>query len=343
MSAGNPIPNEMGAEDFRRALAKLVPRMAGLVTFSGGEPLLAPFCLDLAEWVRGEFGVPMNLITNATQIDCEAKAARIAASFQEVQVSIDGATPAVFERTRGPGSFEPMRNGLRLLAQQDIAELAVAICLLPWNLDDLFDNLVPFLEEVDPNRRITSVRVSDTIQFGRADGSMSVRLTAEQDARFSEMQHRIAATGRRNWTRADDDAREHHFRFNKGRSRQLKGSCGFGDGLILDSNGDLYPCPMMKRGARLTSVLAPEADALLGAQLRSAFQRHHVDQIVPCKSCEIRYLCRGGCRVENARASGSTEVVDCTPAHKAERVARVGDEIRQRYSSMVRHSLRVLQ
>ena len=163
------------------------------------------------------------------------------------------------------------------------------------------------------------------------------------DELMIEMQRRLSATGRRNWTKNDDAQNDRYFRFGKGKTRILKGSCGFGEGLILDSNGDVYPCPMMKKGEKLTNFFQPDFHEKLAPRLQSAFQRHHVDQMTPCKDCEVRYICRGGCRVANATLSGSTTSVACDERYKLVQLHRIAARLRTRYSSQVQDSLRTLR
>ncbi len=81
-----------------RAIASLgVPYVA----FGGGEPLGVPFCWDIFE-LLSEAGVALKLETDGTRIDVAA-AERLARMRMEcIQISVDGANAATYERMR-PG------------------------------------------------------------------------------------------------------------------------------------------------------------------------------------------------------------------------------------------------
>ncbi|MBI4341042.1 MAG: radical SAM protein [Candidatus Omnitrophica bacterium] len=88
---------------------------------SGGEPLLRPDLFDIA-WSAVEAGLPIALATNGTLID-ESMANRIvAAKFERVAISVDGADAATHDAFRQQrGAFDAAVEGLRRLRERGMS------------------------------------------------------------------------------------------------------------------------------------------------------------------------------------------------------------------------------
>lgn len=79
---------------------------------TGGEPLLSPDLWPLAERLRSG-RARLTLATNGMQL--ERHAAALAETFDELYVSLDGASPASHDGLRGVAAFERLRAGLAAL------------------------------------------------------------------------------------------------------------------------------------------------------------------------------------------------------------------------------------
>ncbi len=79
---------------------------------TGGEPLLSPDLWPLAERLRSG-RARLTLATNGMQL--ERHAAALAGTFDELYVSLDGASPASHDGLRGVAAFERLRAGLAAL------------------------------------------------------------------------------------------------------------------------------------------------------------------------------------------------------------------------------------
>jgi len=110
--------DELTAREIRDCLDAVSAAGATQVVFTGGEPLLRPDCLDLAQYARG-LGLETSLLTNGTRV--RGRAARIASVFSPVIVSLDSWRPEEHERLRGKGSFAVIVDGIRELADAGAA------------------------------------------------------------------------------------------------------------------------------------------------------------------------------------------------------------------------------
>jgi MoaA/NifB/PqqE/SkfB family radical SAM enzyme len=97
----------------------LLPELEALgtrtVLFSGGEPLLNPEWMAMAEVLR-ERGISVWLLTSGLSL--AKHAARVAQSFEAVTVSLDGTCAATYEAIRGLDAFDKVCEGVRRVASE---------------------------------------------------------------------------------------------------------------------------------------------------------------------------------------------------------------------------------
>jgi MoaA/NifB/PqqE/SkfB family radical SAM enzyme len=99
------------------AFANLVAGLPGLrsMTLQGlGEPLLAPGLRDMIAFAKGR-GVEVGFNTNGTLLDRRHRQMLLELGVDWVHVSVDAATPEVFEGIRLRASFERIVGNLRAL------------------------------------------------------------------------------------------------------------------------------------------------------------------------------------------------------------------------------------
>ena len=144
------------------------------VSLTGGEALLRP---DIFELIDGVIAGRMryNLLSNGTLID-----EKLLEKFDQgkrrlrldyIQVSIDGSTAAIHDKSR-PGSFDKAIRGLRLLKEADFPA-AVRVTINRHNLDDLEKIARLLLEDVG----LKSFGTNEAMPIGsgcRSDAGMAL-------------------------------------------------------------------------------------------------------------------------------------------------------------------------
>jgi Fe-coproporphyrin III synthase len=99
--------------DEIRALAAELPALGTrVVVFTGGEPLVRPDVMAVADLFLAQ-GLTLQLLTSGLAL--ERNAAAIAARFGTVIVSLDGHTPELYRRIRGVDGLAAMSAGVRKL------------------------------------------------------------------------------------------------------------------------------------------------------------------------------------------------------------------------------------
>lgn len=101
---GKRLPDELSAEEAMALAGDIIENDVPYVMLCGGEPLVVPHFLALAEHL-GNAGVNLKIETNGQRFDA-AIAERLARlPIRSIQVSLDGDTEAVYQRQRPGGSL----------------------------------------------------------------------------------------------------------------------------------------------------------------------------------------------------------------------------------------------
>ena len=106
-----------GASDLSRdeiaRLAAELPRFGTrVVVFTGGEPLVRPDVMEVADLFRAR-GLVVHLLTSGLAL--ERFAGEIAARFADVTISLDGHTPELYRQIRGVNGLDAVEAGVRKL------------------------------------------------------------------------------------------------------------------------------------------------------------------------------------------------------------------------------------
>lgn len=103
------------------------------LNLTGGEPLLEPQIGDLALMAR-DIGIPISLTTAGIPIPSE-RMRRLAEAGTEVTFSFDCCDPALYERTRGKGTFRLAMQSLTTLVDSGCLKRAIIVLTqetAPW-------------------------------------------------------------------------------------------------------------------------------------------------------------------------------------------------------------------
>jgi radical SAM protein with 4Fe4S-binding SPASM domain len=110
------LPHELTTSEICTLLSQIADLGVLTVTFTGGEPSVRPDIGDILRHARQQ-GLMIHLMTNATRITPSFAELLQEVGVGQINVSIYGATEAVYERmTAVPGSYRLFRQGLLNLA-----------------------------------------------------------------------------------------------------------------------------------------------------------------------------------------------------------------------------------
>jgi MoaA/NifB/PqqE/SkfB family radical SAM enzyme len=111
---GKAFADELDAAQVFAVLDQLMDHEVPYLSFSGGEPMLHPQFFKMVERVCAR-GAQLKIETNGHYLSVENCARMKALGVKAVQVSLDGASAATFNRMRVRGNFDSAVDGLRNL------------------------------------------------------------------------------------------------------------------------------------------------------------------------------------------------------------------------------------
>ncbi|MBS0640472.1 MAG: radical SAM protein [Acetobacteraceae bacterium] len=111
---GKAFHDEMTKEQVFNVLRQIAEEEVPYLSFSGGEPMLHPHFFEMVEYICDR-GVELKIETNAHYLTPEACRTLKDYGVKAVQVSLDGTTPASFNRMRVRGDYHKTIEGMRNL------------------------------------------------------------------------------------------------------------------------------------------------------------------------------------------------------------------------------------
>ena len=132
---GKAFADELGEDEVFRVLDQIIEQQIPYLSFSGGEPMLHPHFFRMVEHVCAS-GAQLKVETNGHYLDAANCERLRALGVKAVQLSLDGATRATFNRMRVRGEFATALDGARNLRA---AGVPIEINFSPtrFNIDEI--------------------------------------------------------------------------------------------------------------------------------------------------------------------------------------------------------------
>jgi mycofactocin radical SAM maturase len=282
-SSGRRDPRELSTEQCEAVIDELQAMQVFYVNVGGGEPTVRPDFWHLLTYaVDHQVGVKFS--TNGVRID-PARARYLATTdYVDVQVSLDGATAAVNDRVRGPGSFEMARRALDNLADAGFRDAKVSVVVTRHNVDQL-DAFKRIADDSGATLRLTRLRPS-----GRgADVWDELHPSAAQQRQLYDW---LVSAGEKVLT---GDSFFHLAGF--GETLPGLNLCGAGRVVcLIDPVGDVYACPFAIHDEFLAGNLLRDGGFASVWRTSELFRRlREPTGGGACSSCGFYDSCRGGC------------------------------------------------
>ncbi len=255
------------------------------IVFTGGEPLLGPYSLDIAEYAKSE-GNDTHLLSNGLLIT-NANVKRIADLFDLIKISLDGSCPEIHDFHRGAGSFEKTMRAIELLIQNK-ANLRIAMTVTTKNINDI---------EAMSNRFGSLLSFAPLFKAGRAKNKTRLQISGTEYYNALSMVNSVTPLSYL-CSSLERAKRERIYK------------CAIGDAEIsIAHNGNVYPCHLLHMPKYLAgNVKKQSLDSIYETSgVLKSCRNLTVLEIKGCKNCEIRFVCGGACR---ARAFYETNKIN---------------------------------
>jgi radical SAM protein with 4Fe4S-binding SPASM domain len=292
-------PREWQLAEWCAALDALADAGVFHVALGGGESAALPWLGELAEHARMR-GIVPNLTTSG--LDGLDRLVEIADRFGQINVSLDGASPATYAAVRGFDGFARADAAIRKLRSVKRA-IGINVVVTRHNFEEL-DQIFAHAAA----RRLSEVELLRFKPSGRgARAYAGLRCTDAQHRAFLPT---VLAAARRHAVRVKVDCSytpmlAHHQPDRALLAELCVYGCTGGDFLVgAKPDGRLTACSFATPAPD-----RPKVDAIAAYwDQPGAFGefRDWRAAAEPCASCTYLSLCRGGCRVVAAHTTSST-------------------------------------
>jgi mycofactocin biosynthetic radical S-adenosylmethionine protein MftC len=282
-SSGRRDPRELDTAECRALIDEFERMQVFYVNIGGGEPTVRPDFWELVDYATAH-RVGVKFSTNGIKIT-DAIAGRLAASdYVDVQISLDGATEAVNDQVRGPGSYRTAVRAMEHLAAAGFTGFKLSVVVTRHNAGQL-DAFQAIADRYGAQLRLTRLRPS-----GRgADVWDELHPTAAQQRALYDwlLEHgEQVLTG---------DSFFHLSGF--GEALPGLNLCGAGRVVcLIDPVGDVYACPFAIHDSFLAgNVRHPGGFARVWRSSDLFTELRRPSDGGACTTCSAYDACRGGC------------------------------------------------
>lgn len=287
LSAGEAQLDELSTAELTALLDNVAGVGIGAVTFSGGEVCLRPDLPELASHAK-RLGLDVQLLSNGS-LWTEALVEAMAPNISGVQISIDGYDAAEDARLRGAGHFDKALAAVDEFVRRG---LSVRVAITPWPEAALAGKMQRYADFARRLRlryegRDLKVLFTSSILDGR-----ELLLTDEERERYRQT---MVATLE---CYLGPAATDNPFILTH-LERRVMENCSYGC-LHVSSNGDVTMCAM--EGCQpVANVRRDDFERIIELS-RAAQEATSVGNLMPCRECELKYICGGGCRIQEFEA-----------------------------------------
>jgi mycofactocin biosynthetic radical S-adenosylmethionine protein MftC len=282
-SSGRRDPRELSTAECKAVIDELERMQVFYVNIGGGEPTVRTDFWELVDYATAHH-VGVKFSTNGVKITPEVARRLGASDYVDVQISLDGATAAVNDAVRGPGSYDTALRAMRNLYDAGFRGFKISVVMTRHNVGQL-DDFKAIADRYEAQLRITRLRPS-----GRgADVWDDLHVTAAQQR---ELYDWLVAHG-------DNVLTGDSFFHLAAYGDALPGLnlCGAGRVVcLIDPVGDVYACPFAIHENFLAGNVRSAggfAEVWRSSELFADLRSPQTGGA--CSSCSAFDACRGGC------------------------------------------------
>lgn len=279
MYAGEVEVQELPGDKWIEVLTNLKAAGCSGVTFTGGEITVYK---EFEKVIRHahNIGLMVSVLTNGI-LWTDELVGRLSSSIDEVQVSIDGYDSSSYYAVRRYDGFKSAINCVKLFRKHG-TKVSIAVTPLYDGLDEFIEGFEPFAEEFIHCYPDVLIKVNLELIKGR-----QINTTQDENA---EYKRKLIAMVERLYP----DFYTESFVLNY-EDKKIRKNCGFG-GISISADGNVFWCNRIHELTSIVNIFDHNIFEIMAMSER-AKQNTSVDNTARCKTCEIKYICGGGCRL----------------------------------------------
>lgn len=280
MYSGEYNIDEMCIDSWKNVIKQFSDNGGEYVTFSGGEILLYQGFNELIDYTN-RLGLKITLLTNGLLWN-DDQIIYISSRISEVQISLDGYDESSYKKVRNIYGFEKSLDTIKKFSEQG-TRVSVAVTPLYEGLEDFIDGFTKFAKQFSEDYPEIFIKINLELIKGR-----NIEVNDNENSKYKEKLKAMIEN-------IYPDYYLNSFAISYKDGKMLN-NCGYG-GITIAANGDVFWCNRITAMNSKFNILNNEFTDII-EQSEIAKELTNVDNVLPCKNCEIRYICGGGCRLK---------------------------------------------
>ncbi len=326
MYSGKPKINELEKEEWIRIIKNAKNNGITAITFTGGEVLQYKDWFEVIKFAK-ENNMKVTLLTNGVLWD-EDVIEKSKIYIDEVQISLDGTNENQNAIVRGKENFQKALKNIKLFVKAGIKTVVATTPTLD-NVKEIEKNYISFAQEL--LNELQSEHLYFKISQKLITGRKVQALIQDKAKEYSTITRTLANT-----LYPNSDIR--NFINNMEIGTGLK-NCGYG-GISISSDGKFFLC---NRVEDIEPIATNKDD--FEAIIKKAnyyYEWSSVDNVMPCMSCELKYICGGGCRIDEYHFAGKqSEVTELQPLIKIDCTQEYKNSIYEKMLGSIKYTYQV--
>ena len=326
MYSGKPRINELKKEEWFKIIQNAKDNGIRSITFTGGEVLQYKNWFEIIKFTK-ENDISVTILTNGVLWDKE-KIEQSKLYIDEVQISLDGTDEELNSIIRGSGNFQKALENVKLFVNAGIKTVVATTPTLN-NVKEIEKTYINFAQQLLDELQSENLyfKISQKLITGRKVKA----LIQEQAKEYSKITRKLANT-----LYPDSDIR--NFINNMGVGTGLK-NCGYG-GISISSEGKFFLCNRIEDIEPIATNKDDFKDIMEKANYY--YEWSSVDNVMPCMSCELKYICGGGCRIDEYHFAGKqAEIKELQPLTKIDCTDEYKNSIYEKMIGSIRYTYQV--
>ncbi len=326
MYSGKPKINELDKEEWFKIITNAKENGISAITFTGGEVLQYRDWFEIIKFAK-EKNMSVTLLTNGVLWD-KAKIEKSKSYIDEIQISLDGTDEELNSIVRGKGNFHRALDNVKLFVKAGVKTVIATTPTLD-NVKKIEKTYISFA------RTLIDEMQSENLYFKMAQKLITGRkvqaLIKDKAKEYSAITRKLAHT-------LYPNAEIRNFINNIEVGTGLQ-NCGYG-GLSISSDGKFFLCNRIED----IEPLATNKDNFktIMEKANYYYRWSSVDNVMPCMSCEIKYICGGGCRIDEYHFAGKqSKIKETQPLIKIDCPTEYKNSIYEKMINSIKYTYQV--
>ncbi|MBQ6786385.1 MAG: radical SAM protein [Lachnospiraceae bacterium] len=294
MYADNSFENELTYDEIIEVCKMFKLTGGKYVTLTGGEVSVRR---DFPQLLRGinAVGLGIHILSNGVSWDDELIDLVAAIDVERVQISLDGFDEITNAEVRGKGCFEKALTTIDKLVKKNVN---VYLAVTPL-YDIILKNKKGYIEFAkNLVEKYKEYNFLINFSFELIEGrDISNTDIIKYNKQYMKIMGEICEA-------VYPGSELESFVINH-KDRKIFNNCGYGR-INISSTGDVYFCSRVTEIKKYGNIRKDSFDRIKEIMSRVR-ELADVTNLQPCKECELKYICGGGCRVDHFRELSQIE------------------------------------